>query len=76
MTLACDPSKRLMEGLKAKARGRLSSSLLLLETKTGRVLKIFYGGYDVFSTADLLVEELREYRRDPKSFIQSQIGVR
>ena len=76
MTLACDPSKRLMESLKAKARGRLSSVLLLLETKTNRVLKIFYGGYDVFSTADLLVEELREYRRDPKSFIQSQIGVR
>lgn len=63
--------------MKCRANKRLKSALLLLDVRTSRVLKIWYeDSWDELSTRDLVVEEMKEYRKNPSRFMQSQIGLR
>eukprot|EP01041_Mallomonas_annulata_P005626 gene5626-11354_t len=75
--LLADPTKAFMDAAKCRAKNRLSSALLLLEASSGRVLKIWYeNDWDVMTTKDMILEEIKEYRADPKMYVQSQIGIR
>lgn len=66
-----------MSELKCRTDGRLSSLLLLLDLKRCNILKVWYeGSWDVLQTRDLIVEETQEYRANPRSYLQSQIGIR
>jgi len=66
-----------MGELKCRTDGRLSSLLLLLDPIRQSVLKVWYeGSWDVLQTKDLVMEEIQEYRANPRSYLQSQIGIR
>ena len=53
------------------------SCLMMLDVKSEKVLKVWYeNDWDAFTTKDLLVEEIKLYRDNPVSYIQSQIGIR
>ena len=66
-----------MDSIKCRAHKRLSAGLFLLEARTGAVLKVWYeDDWDVMATKDLIQEEVLAYRQNPKSYIESQIGIR
>ena len=76
-TLLCDISRKFMDGVKCRTPGRLASSLLIMETGSGKVLKVWYeNDWDTITTKDMIMEEVRNYRANPVSYIQSQIGIR
>jgi len=76
-TLLSDPSRQFMDAVKSRMPGRIMSSMMLLDVKSNKVLKIWYeNDWDAFTTKDLLVEEIKAYRQNPVSYIQSQIGIR
>jgi peroxiredoxin len=75
--LLADPSKCMMDSIKCRASKRLVSALLLLEVSTGKVIKVWYeNDWDALTTKDLLVDEMKVYRKNPVSYAQSQIGLR
>lgn len=66
-----------MDIVKCRTQGRLSASLVLMDVKSERVLKVWYeNDWDAFTTKDLLVEEVKQYRANPVGYVQSQIGIR
>jgi len=77
VTLLADPAKKLMDVTKSRSSSRLRASLLLAEAASGKVLKVWYEpAWDPFTTKDLLVEELALYRKNPRFYLQSQVGIR
>lgn len=75
--LLCDPSKKFMDTVKCRAPGRLSSSLLIIDTKTGKIIKVWYeNDWDTITTKDMIADEIKAYRTNPVSYMQSQIGIR
>jgi peroxiredoxin len=76
-SLLADPKKAFMSQVKCIGQGRLATMLLLLDVSSGRVLKVWYeDDWDTFNTKDLIVDEMKEFRKDPASYVQSQIGIR
>lgn len=76
-TLLSDPTKCFMDSVKARTSRRITASLLFLDVKSGKVLKIWYeNDWDAFSTKDLIVNEIKAYRSNPKAYVQMQIGIR
>jgi hypothetical protein len=68
---------QFMDVVKCRAQGRLSASLVLLDVKSERVLKVWYeNDWDAVTTKDLLVDEVEQYRANPTGYVQSQIGIR
>ena len=66
-----------MDATKCRTPGRIMSCLMMLDVKSEKVLKVWYeNDWDAFTTKDLLVEEIKLYRENPVSYIQSQIGIR
>ena len=66
-----------MDVVKCRSSGRLLSSLILLEVKTLRILKIWYeNDWDVLTTKDLIIEEINDFRMKPAQYMQKQIGIR
>eukprot|EP01031_Cornospumella_fuschlensis_P035701 gene35701-43298_t len=52
------------------------SCLAMLEASTGMAIKVWYEKeYDVFMLSDLVREEVLQYRRDPKGYLQFQMGL-
>jgi len=50
------------------------SALVIMDAKASKVLKVWYEEtWDPFSIKDLIEDELKMYRRNPKQFVQSQI---
>lgn len=75
--LLSDPSKAMMDVAKCRANKRIASALMLLEMKTGKVIKIWYeNDWDALTTKDLLIDELKQYRKNPIEYLQNQIGLR
>jgi len=75
--LVSDPSRKLMDAVKCRADKRLMSSIFLLEVATNKILKIWYeNDWDPFTTKDMVIEEVKAYRKNPKEYVQSQIGIR
>ena len=76
-TLLSDPNKLFMDAVKSRTSRRIAASLLMLDVKTGKVLKVWYeNDWDAFSTKDLLVSEIKSYRSNPVAYVQMQIGIR
>lgn len=72
-----DPTKKFMDASKCRANKRLLSALMIMEISTGKILKVWYeNDWDAFTTKDLLVDELRLYRKNPTLYAQNQIGLR
>jgi len=75
--LLADPNKAFMKLLKCTGQNRLAAALVLLEASSSRVLKIWYeNDWDTFNTRDLIVDEVKSFRQNPRSYVESQIGIR
>ena len=75
-SLLADPKKEFMSQLKCTGQNRLSMALVLLEASSSRVLKIWYeNDWDTFNTKDLIVDEMTALRKDPRGYMESQIGI-
>ncbi len=75
--LLSDPSKKYMETIKCKSSGNLASALFILDVSDGTILKIWYENeFDAFATNDLVVDEVKNYRKDPDGYRKRQIGLR
>lgn len=73
----CHITIQFMDAARCRTPGRIASALFLLDVKSEKVLKVWYeNDWDAFTTKDLLVEEIKLYRSNPISYIQSQIGIR
>ena len=63
--------------MKCKTSMSLASALILLNVKTEKVLKVWYeNDWDAFTTKDMIVEEVKLYRKNPVQYTQTQIGIR
>lgn len=66
-----------MDVLKCRTKSRLSSALVIIDVASSKILRILYeNDFDAFATKDTIVKEIQLYRKNPKSYIQSQIGIR
>ena len=66
-----------METIKCKSSGNLASALFILDVSDGTILKIWYENeFDAFATNDLVVDEVKNYRKDPDGYRKRQIGLR
>jgi peroxiredoxin len=75
--LLSDPSKAMMDSTKCRANKRLASALMFIEKLTGKIIKIWYeNDWDALTTKDLLVDEVKLYRKNPTQYLQNQIGLR
>jgi len=55
----------------------LASALFILDVSTGTILKIWYENeFDAFAANDLVVDEVKNYRKDPDGYRKRQIGIR
>lgn len=78
-SLLNDPTKKVMDLFKCRSSNsnRLLASLIILEVKSGCILKVWYeNDWDAFETKDLIIEEVQAYRRNPRAYLESQIGIR
>jgi len=65
--LLSDTSKTFMSIAHCVGTRRLVSALIILESKTNEIVKIWYENeFDVVTTKNLLVQEIEKYRRDHK----------
>lgn len=76
-SILSDKTKVFMDAAKCRSNNRLLSSLFLLEVNSGKIIKVWYeNDWDAFTTKDLIVEEVKEYRKNPQQYILSQTGIR
>lgn len=76
-TILCDPSRLAMDRFKCRVQNSLAFALVLVDLSAGSVIKVWYeGDWDVGTTKDMIVEEVKAYRKNPVSYVQQQIGIR
>ena len=75
--LLSDPDKSFMETMKCKSKGNLASALCIMNASDGSILKIWYQNeFDAFATSDIVVDEVKNYRKDSEGYLKRQIGLR
>lgn len=66
-----------MDELRCRGDDRIMSALGILDVKTGQVIRIWYEkDWDPSYTKDAILEELKEYRRNPKRYMERNKGIR
>ncbi len=74
--LFSDPSKEFMSQIKCTGQSRLSSAVFIIEVSSKKILKVLYEeDFDPFNLGDLVIDNIKEYRDNPKFYVESQIGI-
>ena len=75
--LLSDPQKKFVESIKCKCKGSLASALFFIDVSNGMILRIWYeNDFDPFAANDLVLDEIKNYRKDPDGFLRRQLGRR
>lgn len=77
VSLLNDPKRILVDEVRCKTDMGMQSALILMDVESCQVLKVWYqNDWDVFTTRDLITDEIKMYRQDPREYMEAQIGLR
>ena len=68
--------QEFMSQIKCTGQSRLSSAVFIIEVSSKKILKVLYEeDFDPFNLGDLVIDNIKEYRDNPKFYVESQIGI-